>query len=110
MVWKNSMLNFLKENWFKTVVIVMLVVATGSYPYSFYQILRWVVCATAAYDAYALYMSKRNFLLWPFVGIAVLFNPVAPIYMSRATWQVFDLLAAFIFLASFFLRKKVENQ
>ena len=32
-----------------------------------------------------------------FAAIAVLFNPIAPVYLSRGTWAVLDLAGALAF-------------
>jgi hypothetical protein len=106
-------MNWLKHNWFKLIAIALLLGASSYHPYAYYQILRWVVCAAAAYTAYLLYESRRNIVLWVFVVIAVLFNPIAPIYMTKETWQTYDLLAALIFIVSLFpfaRKAKSENR
>ncbi|OYV63593.1 MAG: hypothetical protein B7X03_01075 [Parcubacteria group bacterium 21-58-10] len=93
------------NTWFKIIAIGLLLGATGAHPYAYYQILRWVVCAAAAYAAYLYLQAERTALFWVFAAMAVLFNPIAPIYMNRNTWQNYDLIAAIIFFASLFLKK-----
>jgi hypothetical protein len=39
---------------------------------------------------------------WDFVVIPVLFNPLVPIHLRRHTWQIFDLVAAGVFVAAAF--------
>jgi hypothetical protein len=44
-----------------------------------------------------------------FVAIAVLFNPIVPIYLKRAEWFYIDLGVAAVFLAHFvFVRQKFK--
>jgi len=100
------MKNWAANNWFKIIAIAILLGAMSQHPYAYYQILRWVVCISAGYTAYIYFEAKNKILPWIFVAMAILFNPIAPIYMSRNTWQVFDLLAALVFLVSLFLHKK----
>lgn len=56
----------------------------------FYTLLRWVCCATFAYSAVAAFRMKRIGWTWSFGILAALFNPLAPVYLQRATWQVID--------------------
>lgn len=37
------------------------------------------------------------------VGLAVLFNPIAPITMARSNWRPLDLSAALLFAVGFFV-------
>ena len=99
------MKDWLADNWFKLLAIAILLGAMGTHPYSYFQILRWIVCAAAAYSAYLYIQAERTALFWVFVALAVLFNPIAPIYMTRDSWQNYDLIAAVIFAVALFLRE-----
>jgi hypothetical protein len=87
-------------------VLTRIIAASGllaamlRWPYSYYSILRWTVCIVAAYSAFRFAKSSRRSWAWIFVAVAVVFNPVAPIFFSRPTWRVVDLAAAFILLLS----------
>lgn len=99
-------MKWLSNNWFKLLAIGVLLGAMSAHPYSYYQILRWVVCISAAYTAYLYIQSERTALFWLFVAMAVLFNPIAPIYLDKDTWQTLDLIAAAIFAVSLFFFQK----
>ena len=99
---------WLKDNWFKLLAIAVLLGAMGTHPYAYYQILRWIVCGSAAYTAYTLLQGNRTIFMWFFVVIAVLFNPIAPIYMDRETWQTYDLLAAMVFAVALIPFKRMK--
>jgi hypothetical protein len=105
-------------NWIPLVVsIAMLLVASAAaWPYGFYQLLRLVVTVTAAYvvvrtaDAGARVgidrlqrtpnaaLDRRPFLPWIMGGIAILFNPILPIYFTREEWQPINFGVAVVFL------------
>lgn len=85
----------------RVVAGVMLLLALGSWEYSFYQILRIVVCAASIFLAWHLFDIKKAEWAWVFVVTGILFNPIAPIYLARETWQVIDFAAAALFFASF---------
>src|SRR6266487_5801158 len=56
----------------------------------FYTLLRWVCCAAFAYSAFTAFQMKRSAWTWIFAVLAVLFNPLAPFYLRRPTWQIID--------------------
>ena len=84
--------------------------AFGDWEYGFYTLLRIIVTGAAAYLCYAAY--KRNEERWALTygGIAILFNPIIPIYLSRSTWQWIDVIAAGIFLYSSYLQRKTSEK
>ena len=89
----------------RIIAIVMLFGALAKNPYSYYQILRWVICGLTGYSAYLAYETKNNAWMWIFGIIAVLFNPIAPIHFDRKTWSVIDMLVAAIIFISIFKMK-----
>lgn len=91
---------------FRLGTAVLLFWAITSHRYGFFQLLRVVVTASAilaaagAYcDSGILYARPRVWLWW-FVGCAVLFNPLLPVRLDRASWQIADGAAGLLFLAS----------
>ncbi len=97
---------FFKENWFKILAVGILIGALWAHPYSYYQILRWVVTIVSAYSAYLAFNSKVTSWGWVFVVVAILFNPIAPVYLQKETWQILDLIGAIIFSVSLFIKNK----
>jgi len=72
-------------------------------PYGYFTLLRFVVCAVGAYIAYKTYeKDNESLLVWLFGGIAILFNPIIPIYFTREVWWVIDLIVGGVFLLSIF--------
>ncbi len=62
----------------------------ASHSHDFYVLLRWVCCGVFAYSAFTAFRMKRAAWAWTFGILAVLFNPLAPVYLQRATWQIID--------------------
>jgi Family of unknown function (DUF6804) len=83
---------------------VLLVVALGQHPYSYYTFLRWAVCASALVVAWSAWHSRAQWAAFPFIVVAFLFNPLAPIYMTRAHWRPVDIACATAFVCSLVLR------
>jgi len=69
-------------------------------PYGYYQLLRVVIFVTCGLLACASFQNTR---LMAFVvalaSVAVLFNPFAPVHLTKATWALFDLGAAAVLIA-----------
>ena len=80
--------------------VVLLLAIPPLWPYSYYQLLRWFVLIAAGYTAYLAFKTDHISKGWLMVATAVLFNPIAPIYLSKGTWSLADLVAAIIFFAS----------
>lgn len=91
----------LKQNWFIILAGIMLLLAIPSiWPYSYYQILRWVVAIVAGYNAYLAYESKQNGWVFIMVAIAILFNPIAPVHLEKSTWTIFNLITSILMFYS----------
>ena len=80
------------------IAAVMLFGALGQWPYGYYQLLRLVVCGLGVYVAAMAYKWQKQWATWLFGFIALLFNPLAPIHLSREIWQPIDLVCALLFV------------
>ena len=80
---------------------VLLVIAVARLPYGYYTFTRIVVCGAAILIAVIGLKDRSVFPVWsiPMAVIAVLFNPLLPIHLVRATWFYLDLGAAIVFVA-----------
>lgn len=78
---------------------VLLLAALADWPYGYYQFLRCIVCATAAFCAWRASQGGRTAWLIGFVGLALLFNPFHTIHFRRSEWAWIDALVALAFLA-----------
>lgn len=71
-------------------------------PYGYFQILRWTTCITAAFFAYESMSWFKPPVPFIYLIIAILFNPILPIHLSRSIWIVLDVITGIIFLAWIF--------
>ncbi len=51
-------------------------------PYGYYMLLRTVLCAVAAYAAF-LQSNRASGLFWVLLALAVLYNPLIPVYLGQ---------------------------
>jgi hypothetical protein len=80
--------------------ILLLFAVIGDLPYGFFQLLRFVVCASAAFLAFQAFAIEKIPWAWIMGGVAVLFNPILPIHLNRDLWQPIDFIAAIVFATS----------
>jgi hypothetical protein len=85
---------------FITAVLVIWT-ATLHWPhYNYYMIVRAIVCSVAIWGAVAAHRLKDYAWLWSFGIIAVLFNPIIPVHLTRAIWQPINIATGIAFLIS----------
>ncbi|GAF92770.1 unnamed protein product [marine sediment metagenome] len=77
-----------------------LLIALLPLPYGFYTLMRLVVCGAAIILAYQEYLLHNQMSGWLviFAVLALLFNPLIPIYLTREIWAPIDIGAAIIFV------------
>ena len=79
------------------VAALALFAALGEWPYGYYTLLRLVVCGAGAYTAFVMYQWQKPGLAWLFGFVAVLFNPVVTVHLSRSLWCPIDLSCPILF-------------
>lgn len=80
--------------------IALLVAIPFAWPYAYFQLLRWLVCGTGILNAYEANKHSKTNWVWTMAIIAILFNPIAPIYLDRGKWMVLDLIAGILMFVS----------
>lgn len=77
---------------------VLLVLALAPMPYDYYTLLRFVVCGASGYLAWR-HFEAVGLQIWTivFIVMAILFNPIAPIRLSRGMWAFIDVTCAILF-------------
>jgi hypothetical protein len=80
--------------------LLFLAIPTGLWPYSYYILLRWLICVSAILHASFFNSTKNKYWPWIFSGIAALFNPFIPFYLNKSSWVLLDFIAAIMFLFS----------
>jgi hypothetical protein len=91
------------------IAAAMLFIALGHLPYGYYQLLKIIVCGAAVYMAYLAYKWQKIWAVWLLGFIAVLFNPLLPIHLSRDIWQPIDIACAFVFFVLAFIEKPSDS-
>ncbi len=78
----------------------LLLAAILPLPYGFYIFLRIFISICALFFAYSFYKLSNNNLMIIFGIVAIIFNPIFPIYLQKESWLLIDIIAAFVFFYS----------
>jgi hypothetical protein len=99
-------MKWIQFNWLKVVAIIMVLAAILPIQYFvYYQMMNWLVLGAAIVTALQASTVRCGFVFWTFMLLAVVFNPVAPLHLRADVWQIADIVAALIFIISFFVVK-----
>jgi hypothetical protein len=80
--------------------VVLILAIPPLWPYGYYQLLRWVVTAAALYIIYISYGLDNKKWIWLMAIIAILFNPIFSIHLTKGIWAPIDFVVAIIFFIS----------
>lgn len=95
--------------WVSLVVVAACVIALAELPYGYYQLLRIAVTGFAIWLGFYLYSTSRFFWSAMFALVAVLYNPLFKISMSREAHAVENIVtAALVLLALWLLRRRPQ--
>ena len=70
----------------KTLAICMLIFAQFDLPYSYYQLLRWIICINSIFFAIQYNNNQNKYLAPLFTILAIIYNPIAPINIEKEVW------------------------
>ena len=105
--WKNPEWNLNYQLYFG--LGALLLIAAAPLPYTYYIFMRNVTFIAAAVLAYHNFntINKTNAWPWIFLFIAILFNPMIPVYMQKYLWIIIDILIGSLFLLLAYKNKNV---
>ena len=77
---------------------VLVVIGVFELPYGYYTLLRIGLCGAAIAVIFLAYDSLSEVSRWLFGAIAVLYNPIIPIYLGdKSVWIVLNVLTVLVF-------------
>src|SRR5258706_9045232 len=83
--------------------------ATEKHPYNFYIFTRWVVFLTCCWGLCFYRDLFWRWLVFAYIAIGVIFNPILPFRFQRSTWHNLDIAAGIILLALLAFYRKHNN-
>ena len=87
----------------------ILLLAIADLPYGYYTLLRIIVTIVAGITAFIASEQENQFWMILFGAIAILFNPIIPIYLDKDVWVVIDVIVAVLFGISTFTVKTEDD-
>lgn len=94
----------------KLIAAATLFGALARHRYDYYTLLRWIVCGVAAIAAFRAAAVNKSGWVWPLAIVALVFNPVVPVHLTRETWAFIDVGAALLLAASVVLNGRQPPQ
>ena len=88
----------------------MLLLAVLRLPYSYYVLLRVVTFAAAVYVAFLAHSFGKMTWVWVLGVVALLFNPIFPVHLSREVWRPLDVAVAALFVCGVFVIRRQEGE
>lgn len=88
----------------------MLLLALAPWPYDYYKLLRLVVCGCAVFLIYRIHAREKTAWLVALSAIAVLFNPLLGVHLTREVWAVLNVLSAILLACRFFMWRKAFQE
>lgn len=87
--------------------ILLLIAIPNWLPYGFYIIIRWIISVASVLLALNFKDNKNQKLSFTFWAVAILFNPIIPIYLNKDIWVLVDLVVSILF---FFISSKIKSK
>jgi hypothetical protein len=98
------------ENLIKIALAVLLLICLFQMPYGFYQLFKYIALVGFAILAYYEYERKNIPLVIVFMGLVLLFQPVAKVALGRQAWMVVDVVVAAGLVVSLFIPKRIDKK
>lgn len=98
--------------WVFIVPIALLLIGLADLPTGYYTLVRIVVFLVSAFASYISYKSdeKIGIATATFALLALLFNPIIPIYLQdKGVWTVIDLITAALLGIRYFTLENTKN-
>ena len=92
-----------------SIIMLLLAIPKGLFPYGYYNLLRLVVCGTGAFLAVISYKGKNTAWAWTMGIIAFIFNPIFPMHLGKEIWVIIDIAIAIIFSVYLFTMKSKKG-
>jgi len=91
---------------------LLIIAPLISFPYGFYIFLRIIVTATATYIIFDTYKNFKgiNETVIIFSIVAILYNPIIPVYLTREIWLPINFVTAGIYFFNFYKINKKMGQ
>lgn len=78
-------------------VIALLLAIPSFFPYGYFVFLRILVTGVSLYNVSIAHKNHRRNWVVVMIMVAILFNPLFPVYLEKELWIVIDVVVAGMF-------------
>ena len=89
----------------RILVAILLLLALLKLPIGYYTFLKIFIVIISLILVYKANDLKNQVWFILFLILAIIFNPIIPIYFNKLIWKIIDIFAAIIFLMSLYYLK-----
>lgn len=97
-------------NVFRIITIIVSIYALLPNPYGYYMLLKIFITIISAYSCYKAIQQKNESWAWIFGTIAILFNPIFKVHLTRGIWSAINIIVVLIYLVSIFKFKLPDSK
>jgi len=103
------------ENLIKAALAILFLLCLLQLPYGYYRLVKFGAVVGFAILGYYEYERKNMPMVIGYIGLAILFQPLAEFPLGRQIWNIVDVMVAASLVISIFVRKpgpvaKKENE
>jgi hypothetical protein len=92
-----------------SLILLLILPELIKVPYAFYTAMKFIIMCTTGFSAYILYTNNVRELSYILGILALLFNPIFPIYLTRTFWMFVDIIAITLLIYAILkIRKKSD--
>lgn len=92
-------MNTQQKQIFDYICCFLLLLALFHLPYGYYTFLRIIICIWGCCKSYRFFNSQNSgFFGFLTTGVAILYNPLIPIHLSRDIWTSINIATVVIIL------------
>lgn len=92
------------------VTACLLFWAIASHPYDYYILVRWITFGVGLFCIFIAYGVNNNAWIFLFGLLALIFNPIIPLHLSKNVWHIIDIISGILLIVSvLFVREESEK-
>jgi len=93
------------ETIIKIALVLLSLICLFHLPYGYYQLIRYIALVGFAILAYYEYERKNIPMAIVYIGLVLLFQPIAKVTLGRQVWNIVDVVVAVGLIVTIFLQK-----
>ncbi len=81
-------------------ILLIVAILVDSLPYGYFTFLRLVVFISSLILAWSVFEIEMKWIFAVFILIAILYNPVIPVHLTRSIWVILNIITVVFFIGS----------